>query len=118
MDARYTCELLESLADGVNPITGEVLSDDDSCNQPDVIRALHKAVADMKGKNTTKRLPLNAGKPWLPEDEETLKRMFENGCSKKDICAYFIWIDLLNLGNADTMEQFQRLLQSLTVDND
>ena len=26
---------------------------------------------------------------WTEEDEETLSRMFDNGCSKKDICAYF-----------------------------
>ena len=32
---------------------------------------------------------MNAGKPWTEEDEETLSRMFDNGCSKKDICAYF-----------------------------
>ena len=113
MDARYACELLESLADGVNPITGEILSDDDSCNQPDIIRALHKAVAVLKEKNTAKRLPANAGKPWLPEDEEKLKLMFENGCSKKDICAYFkrtegaIAARLFQLKLIDNRDQFR-----------
>ena len=43
MDIAYAKKLLETLADGVNPVTGEVLSDEDSCNQPDVIRALHLA---------------------------------------------------------------------------
>ena len=45
MDITYAKELLEMLADGVNPITGEVLPESDSCNQPDIIRALHLAVA-------------------------------------------------------------------------
>ena len=44
MDIAHAKELLEMLADGVDPKTGEVLSGGDSCNQPDVIRALHLAV--------------------------------------------------------------------------
>lgn len=39
-------------------------------------------------------------------------------CMPERYTSHSIWIDLLNLGNADTMEQFQRLLQSLAVDND
>jgi hypothetical protein len=90
MDTTYAKELLELLAGGVNPITGEVLPDNDSCNQPDIIRALHVALKQLeKADNKEKRLPMNAGKPWTEEDEETLSRMFDNGCSKKDICAYF-----------------------------
>lgn len=89
MDKAYATQILETLADGINPTTGELLSPDDSCNQPDVIRALHEAAAALKKAKDKKPLPENAGKPWTAEDEEELKRMFEAGCSKKDICAYF-----------------------------
>jgi hypothetical protein len=90
MDILYAKELLEMLADGVNPVTGEILSKGDSCNQPEIIRALHVAVAQLdKANKREKRLPINAGKPWTKEDEETLCRMFDNRCSKKDICTYF-----------------------------
>lgn len=36
-----------------------------------------------------KALPENAGKPWTPEDDQTLSHMFEEGRSKKEICTYF-----------------------------
>lgn len=41
MNIEYAREILVALADGVNPATGELLSAEDVCNQPDVIRALH-----------------------------------------------------------------------------
>lgn len=90
MDVIRAKELLEALADGVNPLTGELLSKYDSCNQPDIIRALHVAVRQLeKSEKRVKNLPENAGKPWTEEDERTLARMFDQHCSKREICAYF-----------------------------
>ena len=39
MDVVRAKEILETLADGVNPMTGEILPEWDSCNQADVVRA-------------------------------------------------------------------------------
>lgn len=39
MDILRAKEIIEGLADGVNPLTGEVLSPEDSCNQAEVVRA-------------------------------------------------------------------------------
>lgn len=39
MDVERTRELLAALSDEVNPLTGEVLSEDDSCNQVKIVRA-------------------------------------------------------------------------------
>jgi hypothetical protein len=90
MDILRAKELLEVLADGVNPMTGELLARDDSCNQPEIIRALHVAVRQLEQKaNRARNLPENAGKPWTEEDERTLARMFDQHCSKREICAYF-----------------------------
>ena len=41
MDICHAKELLTVLADGINPLTGEVLPSSDSCNQVEVVRALH-----------------------------------------------------------------------------
>ena len=90
MDILYATELLKGLADGVNPLTGEQLDSQDSCNQPDIIRALHTAVSVMEKKaERAKQLPENAGKPWSVEDEGVLNEMFDRGCSSKEICGYF-----------------------------
>lgn len=83
-------ELLEALADGVDPLTGEVLPASDSCNQPDIIRALHLAVAELeRASKRMKSLPENAGKPWTPESDKKLLGMFDEGSSKRELCAYF-----------------------------
>ena len=57
MDIERAKELLAVLADGVNPITGELLSDDDSCNQVEIVRALHTAVYTMENALNKKTRP-------------------------------------------------------------
>ena len=116
MDITYAKELLEMLADGVNPTTGEALSNTDSCNQPDVIRALYLAVRQLeKAEQSRKRndsLPENAGKPWTKEDDEKLAQMFEEGRSKKYICDCFrrtegaISSRLVRLGKIQNKEDY------------
>ena len=41
MDIQRAKELLAVLSGGVNPLTGEVLPEDDSCNQVEIVRALN-----------------------------------------------------------------------------
>ena len=47
MDIERAKELLSALADGVDPLTGEVLDRDNVCNKPEIIRALHMAVQEL-----------------------------------------------------------------------
>lgn len=94
MDALYAKQILQSLADGVNPATGEILSREDSCNEPEVIRALHWVLQELeKTEKPAKAAPRpgreNAGTPWTEEDEKMLCVMFDRGDSKKDLCNYF-----------------------------
>lgn len=88
MDITRAKEILELLADGVNPLTGEVLSANDSCNQVEVVRALHAVLKHMS--SIPKAHPAeNAGKPWSPEDEETLCKMYDSRCTIKEMCNRF-----------------------------
>lgn len=90
MDIIRAKELLTMLADGVNPLTGEVLSDEDSCNQVEIVRALNTVLKELDRKDRRREpLPENAGKPWSAEDDDTLARMFDSGAARKDICNYF-----------------------------
>ena len=89
MEKLYAAQILETLADGINPATGEILPSTDSCNQPEVIRALHVAVSVMKKEKLPKELPENTGKPWTESDDETLRRMYENGSSKEELSGFF-----------------------------
>ena len=91
MDIIRAKELLTMLADGVNPLTGEVLSDEDSCNQVEIVRALNVAlrVLENQSKRRTGSPPENAGKPWLAEDDVLLCKMFDEGCSKAKMREHF-----------------------------
>lgn len=87
MDIQRAKELLEMLADGINPLTGEVLSYNDSCNQGEIVRALNVAVAELD-KLTVKRSkpqPDNAGKPWTKEEEEQLTEEYQGGIAANEI---------------------------------
>lgn len=50
MDTAKAKELLAGLAEGVNPLTGEILPDDSICNQPEIVRALHTVLAELSVK--------------------------------------------------------------------
>ncbi len=85
MDINRAKEIIEALAEGIDPTTGEVLPDDHVCNKGEVVRAFY-AVIETLDKKQKKNLPENAGKPWTEKDESLLKEMYSNGASKSDIC--------------------------------
>ena len=88
MDIIRAKEILRVLADGVNPMTGEILPPEDSCNQADVVRAFHTILSALSEKER-KQQPENAGKPWTDEDERILVTMYDEGKTRKEICEYF-----------------------------
>ena len=47
MDIQFAKSLLAVLADGINPFTGEPLSEGDACNDPDMIRALYTVIHEL-----------------------------------------------------------------------
>lgn len=87
MDIIRAKELLSVLADGINPLTGEVLPENDSCNQVEIVRALHTAVTELEriAKRRAKPQPENAGKPWTKEEEEEIKIAYRNGIKVSEI---------------------------------
>ena len=88
MEEKRAAEIIRVLADGINPITGEILEAESCFNEPDVVRALYTA-AEVLEKSRKRNMPENAGKPWSVEDDEKLREMFYNGTLKKDMCKYF-----------------------------
>ena len=78
MDIQRAKELLEVLADGIDPLTGEVLPDDHVCNKGEIVRALNCAVEALSHRRK-KPLPENAGKPWTEELDNELCRLFDEG---------------------------------------
>ena len=93
MDLTTTKQILEALADGVDPRTGEVLDPGSPLESAQVVRALHIAVvaidSQMRKRDRSSRLPSNAGKSWTTEDDHELGDLFDSGRTVADIATTF-----------------------------
>ena len=88
MDIDRAREIVSSLADGIDPLTGEVLPSDHICYLGEVVRAFYTLLYD-KG-STQKRLkPENARIPWTTETDDELRRMYEKGMDIGEISKHF-----------------------------
>lgn len=87
MEIQRAKELLYILADGINPLTGEVLHGSDSCNQVDIVRALHAVLMELDKKPLKKQpnQPENAGKPWTSDEEAQLLYEYRSGIKTSEL---------------------------------
>ena len=81
--------IIRSLAEGINPTTGEILPETDSCNEPQVIRAFHAVLAALEPRESDVTRPENAGKPWSAEDDAFLCKMFDENKTPRMISRHF-----------------------------
>lgn len=83
MDTAQAIGLIEALANGADPITGELLPGSSPYNNPQVIRALFQALEALERLNERGRrrrtLPPNAGRPWAGEEDRLLAEAFDGG---------------------------------------
>jgi hypothetical protein len=89
MDAAEAIRIIRALADGVDPFTGELFPPESPYQQADTVRALYLALEalDQLDKTISKenRLPDNAGKPWLSQEDEDLIIAFDDGVSIQEL---------------------------------
>ena len=77
-------QIVEVLARGVDPETGEALGADSPVHNRHVIRALFMAahaLADAAAARRPRELPANVGKPWTLEEDQLLCEGFDGGLS-------------------------------------
>jgi len=88
MDIKRAREMLTILADGVNPLTGEILPDNDSCNQVEIVRALHAVLNTLdQYSKSEKKLPANAGIPWSAQEDSALLDQYNKGLTVAELAA-------------------------------
>ncbi|MGM9483065.1 hypothetical protein ACS5PN_17865 [Roseateles sp. NT4] len=75
--------VIDALADGVDPETGELFAEESVLAKPSVIRALFVASRALQTAGsaaaTTKEQPGQAGKPWSQEEDRRLLKAFDQG---------------------------------------
>jgi len=87
MELQTARQIIDTLAQGVHPVTGEAMPEDSPYNAAPVIRALFTVSDALKAKRARapRELPANAGKPWEPEEDKRLESAFEAGAQTRQI---------------------------------
>jgi hypothetical protein len=91
MELQAARQIIDTLAQGIHPVTGEVMPEDSPYNAPPVIRALFAVSQALDGAappvdvKPRKALPPNAGKAWLPQEDGKLETAFAAGIEVKQI---------------------------------
>lgn len=88
MELQEARAIVNTLAQGIHPVTGEVMPADSAYNEPQVIRALFEVVRALDEKQAPARrhhLPPNAGKPWASEEDARLDAAFTSGADLKPL---------------------------------
>ena len=96
MEREQTLKILNALANGVHPATGEVLAADSPYQSPDIVRALFEAVRVIEGapanarenqgqERRTGEMPANTFVRWTAEEEERLAAGFDAGKTSAEL---------------------------------
>ena len=84
-------KIIDALANGIDPETGEILPSQSTFNSPQVIRALFVAVSALdKAARRADRdtaLPKNAGRSWSDEEDKQFLVIFDSGTPVKEIAS-------------------------------
>ena len=82
MELQLAREIINVLAQGIHPVTGEVMPADSPYNDPPVIRALFavsQALDQCEPPRPRREPPANAGKAWTGDEDARLAADFDAG---------------------------------------
>lgn len=84
MDEMKALAIVSTLANGVNPLTGEIFPADSPYQTVDVVRALFlasRALETASKPRSRAHMPGNAGKRWTQDEDRKLLKEFDHGCA-------------------------------------
>jgi hypothetical protein len=84
MEKQAALHIIQALAQGIDPHTGEAFPAASPYQHPQTVRALFQAAqaladAGSSSPRASQSAPENAGKPWTDEDDQTLAVAFDAG---------------------------------------
>ncbi len=92
MEKADAVKIIQQLANGIDPYSGEVFRADSPYQHPDTVRALFFALHALESDAAPKAVnaptaPQNAGKPWSDDEDKALAAAFEAGKQIADLAA-------------------------------
>src|SRR3954468_17083266 len=91
MDQAQALAVVRSLANGVDPETGEVFPAESTYQRPQVVRALYEAATALERQERYDRrksqMPLKTGEPWSEEEDRKLLGAFDAGRALQELAA-------------------------------
>jgi len=122
MDYNTALKIIQTLSDGIDPVTGEVFPADSPYQNAQTVRALFTAIdaleAVIKRNNKRKSLPERAGKGWDKTESDLLVQRFDEGATIEELAKEHkrtrgaIESQLAKLGKIEPI--YQRRKQSVT----
>jgi len=93
MELQIARQIIDTLAQGIHPVTGEAMPEDSPYNAPPVIRALHAVSRALEGAGgeasdaarAKADAPPNAGKRWSAQEDSALETAFDAGIPIKQV---------------------------------
>ncbi len=98
METTEVRSIVKTLAQGIDPATGEVFPQNSPYNDPKIIRALFKVVDlawppgrsklsldEKRQRNIERGLPRNAGLPWSEDHREAVAEGFKSGKTIREL---------------------------------
>ena len=91
MDHSEALSVVRSLANGVDPETGEVFPPESAYQRPQTVRALYEAATALERierfERRKRELPAKTGEPWSEDEDRKLLSGFDAGRGLPDLAA-------------------------------
>ncbi len=91
MDAAQALAVVRSLANGVDPESGEIFPAESAYQRPQVVRALYEAAGALERIERFDRrktqMPPKTGEPWSEEEDRRLLAAFDAGRALQELAA-------------------------------
>jgi hypothetical protein len=91
MDAAQALAVVRSLANGVDPESGEVFPVESPYQRPQVVRALYEAASALERIERFERrkaqLPAKTGEAWSEDEDRKLLAAFDSGRALQELAA-------------------------------
>ncbi len=91
MDSAQALAVVRSLANGVDPESGEIFPPDSTYQRPQIVRALYEAASALERQERFDRrraqMPSKTGEPWSEDEDRKLLAAFDAGRALQELAA-------------------------------